>query len=352
MTAGPQRPWGPVAVRDRLRAMLPAAPSAPAGAAEPPSRRGLAMLLSVVVATVLWFSFSMRKSGYSHEMEVPIEVVSTPADVALRERPPASAQVTFQGEGWALLGLARRRPVIRITAESPRVELQAELVEEGLPAGVTVQAVQPRNVELAFDTRTSRRLPIRLRRRIVTEPGYDLVGPPRLQPDSVSVTGAQSLLGSLTDWPTDPMVVEGVKDGFRRQVALSDTFGGLLETSVRSTIVEVDVAEFTEESRELEIDVVNLPADVAGVRLFPATVPVTYRLPVSSPDFERAETTEDFYAVVDYRDIARDTTDGLVPVAARWPQDLDIRNVRLGVGRVEYFVQRRPAPPPPPDDAP
>lgn len=340
MTAGPQRPWGRVAVRERLRALLPATPQ-PAPGEEPPGQRWLAMLLSLVVAFVLWFSFSMRKTSYTDSMEVPVEVVSTPPDVALSEAPPASATVTFQGEGWALLGLARRRPVIRVTAEAATVDLQAELLEEGLPGGVTVQAVQPRSVELAFDTRTGRRLPIRLRRRIETEPGYDLVQPPTLQPDSVSVTGAQSLLGSLSDWPTELLVVEGVKDSFVRRVSLSDTFGGLLVPSVRSTLVSARIAEFTEEVRSLDVQVVNLPPGVEGVRFVPSQVPVTYRLPVTSDDFARAQDTEDFYAVVDYADIARDTTAGVVPVAAHWPQDLDVRDVRLEVGRVEYFILRR-----------
>lgn len=342
MTGGPPRPWGRLAVRDRLRAMLPTTPT-PTDE-ERPSRRGVAMLLSVVVASVLWFSFSMRKP-YTDTMEVPVEVVSTPADVALRAPPPATATVTFQGEGWTLLGLARRLPTIRVAADGPTVDLAATLNEAGLPGDVVVQAVQPRTVELAFDTRTSRRLPIRLRQRIETEPDYDLLRPPTLQPDSVSVTGAQSLLGSLGDWPTEMLVLEGVKDNFQRRVALSDTFGGLLVPSVRSTVVSVEVAGFTEATRMLEVRAVNVPESVEGVRFVPAQVPVEYRLPLSSADYDRARDTDDFYAVVDYGDILRDSTAGRVPVAARWPEGLEIRDVRLGTTRVEYFIQDRRAAP-------
>ena len=41
-------------------------------------------------------------------------------------------------------------------------------------------------------------------------------------------------------------------------------------------------------------------------------------------------------------DIARDTTatDGQVPVSARVPEDLDIRDVTLQPSRVGYFIQR------------
>lgn len=343
MTGRPPRSWGRLAVRERLRAMLP---STPTPVDELPDRRWAAILLSVVVASVLWFSFSMRKP-YTDTLEVPVEVVSTPAGVALRERPPTSATVTLQGEGWTLLGLSRRLPVIRVSATGSTVDLAATLTEAGLPSDVVVQSVQPRTIELAFDTRTSRRLPIRLRERIETEPDYDLTRRPTLQPDSVSVTGAQSLLGGLSDWPTELLVAKDVKESFQRRVALSDTFGGLLAPSVRSTVVSVEVAAFTEAARRLDVRVTNLPPGVQGVRFRPAQVPVEYRLPVSSDDYERALVTDDFYAVVDYADILRDTTAGLVPVEARWPEGLNIKDVRLGETRVEYLIQRsRPSPSP------
>ena len=76
------------------------------------------------------------------------------------------------------------------------------------------------------------------------------------------------------------------------------------------------------------------------MRFDPVRVQADYRVPVQGEMFSRAETSTGFRAVVDYFDIARDTTDGEVPVSARWPSDLDIRDVTLSPPRVEYFIQR------------
>jgi hypothetical protein len=298
------------------------------------------MALSVVVAVVLWFSFSMRES-YTVPMRVPIEVVTTPEGTALAARPPPDVSVVLQGEGWTLLGLRRSPPAIRVYAEDAAVDLLAALRESGLPSGVSVQSVQPALVELALDTETSRRLPIRLRQRIDPEPGYDLLGPPRLRPDSVLVTGAQSLLGGLSDWPTELFVAEGVDEPLTRPVALSDTFGGLLAPSVRQTVVALDVGQFTAGSRLLDVEVVNLPPSVAGVRFEPAQVRAEYRVPLRGDGYDRADTTAAFRAVVDWGDIVRDSTSGTVPVAPRWPGDLTLQDVTLDRGRVGYFIQRR-----------
>ena len=337
MKAPPPR-WGRLAARDRLRALLPAA--AGADDDEPTSRRGLAMLLSLVVAAVMWFSFSMRES-YPLTLRVPVEIVRTPPGQALRAAPPAMATVTVEGEGWTLLTLSRRPPAIRVYADAATVDLTAALRESGLPAGIAVQSVQPQMIELALDTRTRRRLPIRLREDIRTEPPYDLVRPPTLTPDSVEVTGSQTLLGALDDWPTALFSIDAVDGSLTRTVALADTFGGLLEPAVRTTRVEVEIAEFTEGRRFLEVEVENLPPDVAGVRFQPSTVEAVYRAPTSGSTYARADTSRRFRAVVDYFDIRRDSTDGVVPVAARWPQDLDVRGVELRPSRVEYFIRRR-----------
>lgn len=329
-------------MRERLRALLPGTEGA-SDSPEPVSRRWLAMLLSVIVALVMWFSFSMRGT-YPVTMRLPIEIMRAPPGQALREAPPTTATVTLSGEGWTLLTLTRNPPTINVVADGTIVDLAAALQESGLPAGIQIQSIQPQTIELALDTRTTRRLPIRLRRQITTEPPYDLRRAPTLQPDSVMVTGAQSLLGGLEDWPTEVFVAENVNRDLRRRVALADTFGGLLSPAVTGTIVSAQVDKYTEWDRELVVEVENLPPGILGVRFDPARVRARYRVPLEGNDFDTAETTRQFRAVVDYFDIARDTTDGQVPVSARWPADLDVRDVTLLPDRVGYFIQRPAAP--------
>lgn len=333
----PQR-WGRLAVRDRLRALLPAA-DVPDDGDEMPSRRGLAMLLSLVVAAVMWFSFSMRET-YPLTIRVPVEVARTPPGQALREAPPQLATVTLAGDGWTLLSLTRRPPTIRLFADGPTVDLEAALQETGLPAGIQVQAVQPQTVELALDTRTRRRLPIRLIEDIRTVAPYGLMREPTLSPDTVEVTGAQSLLAVLDEWPTERLAVEGLDESLTQIVALADTFGGLLTPAVQATRVRVDVGEFTEGFRDLDVEVENLPPGVVGVRFDPRRVRAVFRAPLEGPAYERALTSPDFRAVVDFFDIQRDTTDGEVPVSPRWPAELGIRDVTLQQSRVGYFIQR------------
>ena len=327
-------------LRGRLRTLFPRSDGR--GSEEPDDgRNGLALALSFLVAVVLWFTFSMQET-YTTTLVVPMEVAGLPEGRALLRRPPPEARVSVRGEGETLLALSWSPPQVQLFADEPTVDVAASV--SGLPAGVTVLGAQPRTIRLDLDRRVTRALPIRLQGRLRTQPPFDLLRPPRLQPDTVRVTGAASLLGTMRFWPTQVFDREGVQGDFLVSVPLSDTLGGLVTRSVASTLVRASVGEFTTGEIGLPIEVENLPEGIEAVRFEPGRVRATFRAPTGNA-FARVQDAG-FRAVVDYADIARDTTSGAVTVGARIPDGVDARDVRLEPSRVEYFLVRRTAPAP------
>ena len=300
-------------------------------------RNGLAMALSGVIAVFLWFFFSMNAT-YTIDVEVPLEF-SLPQDQALSVRPPEYARVTVQGDGWALIPLVRTPQVVRTRVTSSTVDVLTAIRDSRQLSDVAIQGASPETVALQLEDRESRLLPIRLVRQFTMVPSYDLLRPPRLSPDSVLVSGAASVIGTLLDWPTEPLIQAGIRDSFSVVVALSDTLDGLIVgKSPQATLVSVPVAPFTQGERVLDIEVRNLPAGVAGVRTEPARITATYTVPAEQRADEQARTAEDFVAVVDYADISRDSLADTVPVSVQIPPGLDVRNVDLEVRRVAYFI--------------
>ena len=319
-----------------------------AGEAPGDRRNGVAMVLSGVIAVFLWFFFSMNAS-YTIDVEVPLEY-ALPQNMALSTRPPAQARVTVLGDGWSLIPLVRTPQTVRSQVTASEVNVESAIRDSRQFSEVAIQGTSPERVELQMEPREARLLPIRLVRQLSMAPSYDLLRPPRLSPDSVLVTGAASVIGNLMDWPTVPLVAEGVRDSFTQVVALSDTLEGLIVgKSPRATLVSVPVAAFTQGERMLDIEVRNMPAAVEGVRTEPSRVRVTYTVPAQQRAAELARTASDFVAVVDYADIVRDSSAQSVPVSVQIPTDLDVRNVELDVRRVEYFIVL-PTPPTPPGD--
>ena len=299
-------------------------------------RRALAVLMSVVVALILWFTFSMRES-YSVVVEMPISVEELPEGRALSTLPPQQARVTVQGEGWELLKLRRSPPVLAIRTPDETVNVFSSASESSrLPPGVVVQSVIPATLALDLEPRITRSLPIQLRSKLASASLYDFIGAPTVEPDTVEVSGARSIVNALQAWPTALLERDEVSDGFTTDLPLSDTLAGLVRTDVQGVKVTVTAGLFTEGQRELEVRTDGAPPGSDPIRLIPSRVTATFRVPVDQ--YERALATDEFYAFVPYAAAINDTTGSLQPVL-HLPEELVIRDARFEPRRLQYRIR-------------
>lgn len=321
---------------ERLRGFLKEVTSQRETSEREARRRWAAAGVSLAVAFVLWFTFSMRES-YSLVIEVPIVVERLPEGRALGQAPPQRARVMVQGEGWELLKLRRRPPELPISTTDERVDVYAAASEMNrFPPGVSVQGAIPSNIVLDLEPRITRTIPVRVRTRLQTAELYDFLGPPTVVPDTVQVSGARSIVNTLQSWPTVLLEREGVNRTFTASVPLSDTLSGLVTTSVRSVRVTVQAELFTEATREIDVRTEGAPPGTDPIRLIPSRVTVTYRIPVDQ--FERAQETSAFYAFVPYEVALSDTTGTVQPIL-HLPEDLFVRDARFEPRRLQYRIR-------------
>ncbi|MEM1043139.1 MAG: hypothetical protein AAGI91_10975 [Bacteroidota bacterium] len=325
----------PTSFSDRFKVFLAERAARLDGAENEARRRWTAMALSGCVAFALWFSFSMLES-YSVVVEMPLVVRDLPDGQALRRLPNPTARVTVQGEGWELFNLRRSPPTLEINAQEAQFDVFSAASEGGrLPPGVSVQSVVPDVIEPDLEPRIERALPVRPRTQLAVSSLYELLGEPTVDPDTVVVAGARSIVNSLSFWPTERLVREDVGASFTAPVALSDTLAGLVSLSLREVNLSAAVAVFTEAKRDLEVRTEGTPPGGNPVRLIPSSVTVTYSVPMD--EFARAKTSERFYAVVDYASAINDTT-GTVQPMLNLPQELHVRNARITPRRLEYRI--------------
>ena len=301
-------------------------------AGEDPSRRRWgAIIVCVLLAVVLWFTLSIRET-YTIQVEMPTQVVNLPDDMALVALPPPTVQVQVSGEGFDLFGLRFNPPTLMIDAQDETVNLLDMVI---LPSGIAREGVNPRTITFQKEARISRTILIRSRAVIEPAEAHDFIDPHVLSPDSIVVTGAESIINDLEYWPSAPFRHTDLLDSLVVVLPLADTLVGLVEKSHHETTLTAVAAVYTEGSRMLQVRLGEVPTTHWDVSLEPPRVRVTYRVPLSQ--YEQAQEAEDFYATVSYSVIRSDTT-GRVRPEINYPRGIALRNTDYSPSTLRYYV--------------
>ncbi len=295
-------------------------------------RRGLVMSFCLLASVLLWFSFAMRET-YTRTIQIPLEITNLQDGEALVAVPPTGARAQIEGEGIHLLRLYYNPPTIQIDASEDVVDLIT--AGPDVLNNVRLEAIFPRLITLLKDRRISRRVPVRSRVSIVTSPGHHVIGEPIVTPDSVTVSGAESIVQELRYWPTRRLQVKPDGDTVAVRVMLSDSLGSLVEIDQLRASFTASVRQFTEGVRELEVRVVDAEAGQT-VQLDPPTVRVIYQ--VALDQFDQAMTAADFYAEVSYPEMWADQTGSVTPTI-HYPEGIQFRDYRLDPPAHSYFFE-------------
>ncbi len=180
-------------------------------------------LTAVALSVILWIVVAAEETT-SELVGVRLDVDVPPSLALAKPAPPVRAIVT--GPGRELIKLYAAPLVIRAslpaTASPPRHPLAIAPHDVQVPRGVqvTIQDVEPRQVEIEVDRFARRLVPVALRGVVEPESGFALSGRLSLTPRAVEVSGPRGIVFSLDSVFTEPVEVRGVTDAFERTVAL------------------------------------------------------------------------------------------------------------------------------------
>jgi len=316
----------------RIQTLFAPAPDR-GGDDDPTQAKGWVIALCVLAACILWFAFSMQEE-YIQVLEFPTELTNLPEDKALAAIPPGSVRIQLEGEGIQILRLYYNPPTVPIDVTGQEIDLALAAPE--IVKNVSIQTVTPRTVNLAVEDRITKRVPVEPRINMEFTPGYRMIGRVRSLPDSVSVSGARSIVEEIESWPTQTRNLGAMRDSLHAPVALSDSLSPLLDMDVSEVIVKADIQAFTEARRMVPVRPVGLPAGVV-VTFEPAMVQVIYQVPLSQ--YDDVMEADGFYAFVPYADILRDTQGRVFPML-HLPEGLEVRSPRFEPESLRYYDVR------------
>ncbi len=290
-------------------------------------------VVSLILAICLWFMVNLSMD-YNLNIDLPIEAVSMPEGQALSEELPQSATVSLSGEGWKLISVYNNPPAVEINVSESEVNLYEQVQQQlNLLSNISVQKVQPIVLTLDLEPRVSKKVPVQPVIDVSFDNQFGFKETPSVEPDSITISGAESLMGEIDSWPTDTLRVQSMSDNFTQQVPLKSS--SLISLSRSEVQLNGEIVQFTEGESKVDLNTRNFPSG-RSISYSPSTITVKYRVPID--EYANVQDEKLFEAYLTYQQIMEDSTGYIRPNVEQVSDNEYVRIRSFQPEEVAYFM--------------
>ena len=274
------------------------------------------VIASLLLSAILWVSLNLNQV-YEIEKSVPIRInVNQP--YAVSGNIPLYLDVKFRGAGWNLVRLITMLNLefnynINTKKKDHFIILTKEYLNNnlGLSQNLNIVSVYPETLFVKIEDYDEKYVTVLPNLKINPMEGYQVVGKPKLVPDSIKISGAVNLLKEINHIYTSNMLFENINSGIVSNITLSDSLTNLIKLSQNEVKLTIDIELTAEkEFKNIEILVPGIPAD-KDVLLIPQSVSIQLKGGVNQL---AAVDNSKITAKIDYSKILEDSTGSLTPV--------------------------------------
>ncbi|MFZ4619916.1 MAG: YbbR-like domain-containing protein [Bacteroidota bacterium] len=302
-------------------------------------RRLFLIFFSLTCSFLLWIAINLNNQ-FQVSINIPIRVQNLASDQAIASPLPKNLIVAIKGPGWQIINTTffhSPRFIIDFNDLHKRgmIYTSKELMDHSnLGRSVTILASYPEKIELRLEERISRNIPIKPIVDVAFRDGFGIVGSIRIKPESVTVTGARSLINNFHEWHTNKITLRDLNMSISIVGNLEDTLNFELSRSITSAAIYFDVQPIAERTiSDIPIEIVQVP-DNKQVVLIPPKTAIIIRSGVNNI---ANLSSKDFHAFIDYRTILLDTS-GMVQPSILGPENVKI--VQQRPDRIQYVVRK------------
>ena len=298
------------------------------------------LIASLILSAILWLSLNLNLT-YEIQRNIPVKInVNKP--YAIANYLPLNLDAKIRGNGWNLLRLfTSLNPELtyEINPKTNEVYMiptkQALMENASLGRNLTVTYVFPETLFVRISRYEEKYVKVQPRVLIDCKDGYQTVGPPLVEPDSIKLGGAFSIIGSLNVVYTNELFLKNINSSINEFVRLNDTLSNIVWRSQDEVNLKIRVELTAEkEFQNIEIKISNIPLD-REVMLIPQTINVHLK---GGVDQLSSMDNSKIVAVVDFRDLIADTTGAVAP-RFTLPPGTDITSTKPE--KIQYIIKSR-----------
>ncbi len=302
----------------------------------------------ILISVFLWFLSKLSKDGYTAVVEFPVKYVNISADKSFGRIPNDKIKVSINSPGFTILKY-KLRSFSSLKIDLSKVEKKLDprnsywltnsdlsLIDNQLDPEVEVRSISPDTVYFDFNKLVKKKVAVRLKLKEAFSKDLGIYGKPILKPDSVLVSGPESLISKIKFLETEPIELKGDKPSLKKQLDLVLPNGKGLSFSVEEVDVSLEFSKMTEASMSIPIEIVGLP-EKYKLKLFPENVKLTYKVAIR--DYEKVRAS-DFRIYTDCSDIESNSDKRYLTLKSSNYPDF-IESIHFDPKRVEFILSAK-----------
>lgn len=298
------------------------------------------VITSLILSSLLWISLNLNQT-YEIEKNIPVKInVNKP--FAVSGNIPLNIDVKFRGIGWSLIRLFTSFNLeFNYDVNAKRNEQMSIITKDYISSNFAfaenlfITKVFPETLLIKVDRYEEKYVKLHPRVMIECKEGYQVVGKPLLEPDSIKIGGAAELLNSLKFIPTRDERFSGINSNIVKVLMVSDTLSNIIWRSQNEVKYSANVELSAEkEIPGIQITVKNVPED-KEVLLIPQSVNIRLRGGVNQ--LASVDNTK-ITAAINFGAILADTT-GSVSPEIFMPEGSTISRVQPE--KIQYIIKKK-----------
>lgn len=298
-----------------------------------PKQAAITILVTVALAFLLWFVVNLNRS-YTVDIKVPLTLGQVSSNRALAQALPKYVTASVSGEGWYLLSVYRDPSPIFIEVSDEQVNLFEQVRRQfQTTSKLRVQKVDPLYLRLRLEEKVTKKVPVFARIETKFAPQYNFLTSPTIKPDSVTITGAASIVDDINYWLTDSLTINKIDESFSLEIPLKKA-GPLITLSEQGVEFTAEAAQFTEGSVIVPVELRD--ASVGQNVIFsPKEIEITYLVPIH--EFPVIKEGNIYAAYVTYNQLLQDTTGFVSPQIEQLTDNMHLKVQQVQPRQVAYF---------------
>ena len=296
----------------------------------------LFLFLSFLISLLVKLS-----NNYTQTLNFEFSPTGLKSNEVIISEVPKSINVTISGRGFELLKYYIEKPVIEVDFSQLRKNNtqyvwseseQLDKIINHFDSKIVVKSINPDTVVFPFDSQFIKKVPVMVIVNPTFAVGFDLIDDFRSSPDSITVTGPESMLKIINSVSTKKLELNEINSAVDIPVELNISPSlSQLNFSHQSVSVVANVGKFTEGMVNVPVTIVNVPEDLI-INFFPKEISVVF---YSSLEAYANINEADFIVECDFNLLTADNN-YLNPVLVKQP--LDVKTAQLKITQLEFII--------------